>query len=98
MVEAKEDAICSWFWNGLLPRVFSFFLPERWFRVREENMARRLKKIPEFRSREEEFDFWATHDSSAYQMEEQEEGSGPPSVKITYRKTRRAKALKAHRR
>ena len=61
-------------------------------------MARRLKKIPEFRSREEEFDFWATHDSSAYQMGEPEQGLGPRSVKITYRKTQRARALKARQR
>ena len=61
-------------------------------------MARRLKKIPEFRSREEEFDFWATHDSSVYEMGEPEEGSGPRSVKITYRKTRPTKVIKTHRR
>lgn len=51
--------------------------------AREKNMARRLKKVPEFRSREEELDFWATRDSSAYQMEKPEQGPGPRSVKIT---------------
>jgi hypothetical protein len=51
-------------------------------------MAKRLKKIPEFQSREEEFDFWATHDSSLYEMDTAEAGPGPRSVKITYRKTR----------
>ena len=61
-------------------------------------MARRLKKIPEFRSREEEFDFWATHDSSAYEMGGPEQGPGPATVKITYRKTRQAKPLKVQRR
>jgi hypothetical protein len=61
-------------------------------------MAKRLKKIPEFRSREEEFDFWATHDSSVYEMREPEQGPGPRSVKITYRKTRQAKVIKTHRR
>jgi hypothetical protein len=51
-------------------------------------MVKRLKKIPEFRSREEEFDFWATQDSSLYDMGTTETGVGPRSVKITYRKTR----------
>lgn len=51
-------------------------------------MAKPLKKIPEFRSREEEFDFWATHDSSLYELDTIEAGLGPRSVKITYRKTR----------
>ena len=61
-------------------------------------MAKRLKKIPEFRSREEEFEFWATHDSSEYEMEEVEQGLGPHLVKIIYRKTRQGKAVKTQRR
>lgn len=60
-------------------------------------MARRLKKIPEFRSRAEEFDFWATHDSSEYEMQEGEQGPGPRLVKILYRKTRQGKAMKVQR-
>jgi hypothetical protein len=61
-------------------------------------MVKRLKKIPEFRSREEELKFWATHNSSEYEMEEPEQGLGPRSVKITYRKTRQGKSIKAQRR
>jgi CopG antitoxin of type II toxin-antitoxin system len=60
-------------------------------------MARHLKKIPEFRSREEEFDFWATHDSSEYETKAEEEGPGPRLVKIVYRKTRQGKATKVQR-
>jgi hypothetical protein len=60
-------------------------------------MVKRLKKIPEFRSREEEFDFWATHDSSEYAMGKPEEGLGPRSVKISYRKTRPTKAGRGSR-
>jgi hypothetical protein len=61
-------------------------------------MAKRLKKIPEFRSREEEFDFWATHDSSLYEMDTIEAGLGPRSVKITYRKTQQPVRKSAERR
>lgn len=39
-----------------------------------------------------------TDDSSEYEMEEPEQGLGPRSVKITYRKTRQGKAAKAQRR